>query len=125
MANAPATFEASAAWDFDGCLPGHVRWQADAEQAYYQSHLGDYKTWVRLPKDRWPKEWYNEDGVPLYDDPVCPLILALYGHPKPGKYWEDHAEETLMDKLKWKPVPEWKSCYWHEYKCFTYDLVRR
>ena len=82
MANAPATLEASVACDLYGCLPSHVCWQADPEQAYCQSHLGDCKTRIRLPKDRWPKKWYNEDGVPLYDDPVCPVILALYGHPK-------------------------------------------
>ena len=36
--------------------------------------------------EAWPKEWHH---LP-YDDPVCPLVLALYGHPDSEGYWEQH-----------------------------------
>ena len=54
---------------------------------------------------------------PKYEDPVCPLVLALYGHPKSGKYWEDYADASLK-KQGWTCIEEWKSCYWHpKLKC--------
>ena len=42
---------------------------ATAEQAYA-------KTWVPLPREQWP-EALLKAGL---QDPVCPLILAFYGH---------------------------------------------
>jgi hypothetical protein len=45
-------------------------------------------------------------------DPVCPLILALYGHPDAGGFWEKHCEKALVE-VGFEPIPEWKSCFWH------------
>ena len=60
-------------------VAGHDVQQADAEQAYIQSRLGgDVPTWVRMPPERRPPSWAK------YRDPVCPLALALYGHPDAG-----------------------------------------
>ena len=81
--------QASKAADVWGMLEGHSTQQADAVQAYTQSKLGGTDTWVTLPKDAWPPEWHNLG----YDDPVCPLILALYGHPDSGG---DTGENIVM-----------------------------
>ena len=64
---------------------------------------------ARLPKSQWPQKWIHDGMVDL----VVPLVLALYGHPKSGKFWEDYVDEHLIEK-GWKPIPERKSCYWHE-----------
>ncbi len=72
---------ASRLLDAIALLPGCSGQQSDAPQAYAQTKLGKgleeshRETWVRLPRNMWPKEW---EGM---TDPVCPLILALYGHP--------------------------------------------
>ena len=51
---------------------------------------GEVKTWVRLPRERWPKEWAG------MSDPVCPLEMALYGHPEAGGHWEAHLESKII-----------------------------
>ena len=89
LSSCPATMEAGKACDLYGCLRGHDIQQCDAEQAYTQSKLGGTPTWVRLPKEQWPESWKG------MHDPVCPLILALYGHPDSGGYWEQHCEPHL------------------------------
>ena len=65
-------------------------------------------TWVRLPRNRWPKSWTN------YRDPVCPLRLALYGHPDSGGIWEKHCTKQLRS-IGWVPVlPDiWQSIFYH------------
>ncbi len=90
LSSAPATMAAAKAADAFGGLKGHATEQADAEQAYIQAKLGGKPTWVRLPKDRWPAAWKG------MRDPVCPLRLALYGHPDSGGYWEKHCAEHLL-----------------------------
>ena len=62
-------------------LPGNAGEQSDAVQAYTQALLYHgqkhaVETWIRLPRDQWPKAWHGN-----YKDPVVPLRLALYGHP--------------------------------------------
>eukprot|EP00959_Pyramimonas_sp_CCMP1952_P003909 82384-Pyramimonas_sp.AAC.1 len=78
LSSCPATMQASKAADAYGLFEGHDIQQADARQAFTQSKLGGTPTWVRLPKEAWPKSW----GGMI--DPVCPLLLALYGHPDAG-----------------------------------------
>ena len=79
---------ASRLLDATAMLPGRSGQQPDAPQAYAQTKLGKgleeshRETWVRLRKDSWPPEWKG------MTDPVCPLVLALYGHPLSGTYWE-------------------------------------
>jgi hypothetical protein len=116
LGSCPATMEAGKAADTYGLFMGHTVEQADAEQAYVQAKLGgETPTWVRLPRDRWPLSWFkgrSVTGTPLYHDPVCPLILALYGHPDSGGYWEKHCETHLLS-VGFEPIEDWRSCYFH------------
>ena len=99
--------EAGKACDALGLAPGCAVEQADAEQAYVQARLGgDAQTWVRLPRERQPASWSR------FKDPVCPLILALYGHPDSGGYWEAHCTKALV-AAGFAPVAEWPSCFVH------------
>ena len=83
LSSCPATMEAGNACDLFGSLEGRDIQQSDAEQAYTQFKLGGDPTWVRLilPREQWPE--FREKKRDL----VCPLILALYGHPDAGGYW--------------------------------------
>ena len=81
--------EAVKALDAFSLLPGNSQKRADAVSAYTQSFIGGVPTWVRLPKDRWPRKWVDKG----YKDPVCPLVLSLYGHPDSGGYWDKHCDE--------------------------------
>ena len=45
-------------------------------------------------------------------DPVCPLYMALYGHPDAGGYWEKHCEDHLTS-VGFVPISPWHSCFWH------------
>ena len=62
----------------------------DGKQAYTQTTLKGAETWVRLPRERWPKSWIGK-----FKDPVVRLRLALYGHPDSGGFWEKHCEQKL------------------------------
>ena len=95
LGSSPAAMEAGNSADFYGLLPGNRTAQADAEQAYTQSLLLGTKTWVILPRERWPEDWIKR-GL---KQPVCPLMLALYGHPDAGGYWEKHCEAHLHGVL--------------------------
>jgi hypothetical protein len=107
LGSAPATLEAGKACDAYGLVAGHDVQQADAEQAYIQTKLGgDIPTWVRIPPERRPKSWSH------LRDPVCPLVLALYGHPDAGGYWEQHCHSHLV-KIGFQLIPDWRSCYIH------------
>ena len=55
-----------------------------------------------------PKSWSN------FRDPVCPLRLALYGHPDSGGIWEKHCTKQLKS-AGWVPVlPDiWQSIFYH------------
>ena len=100
--------EAANLIDVFGSQPGYSKQQADARQAHTQALFEGIETWVRLTRNRWPKEWEK------YDDPVCPLILALYGHPDSGGVWEKRCAKQL-ESVGWKEVlPEiWQSIYYH------------
>ena len=91
-----------------GCLPGHDVMQADAEQAYIQAQLKGIATWVELPREEWPPEWVKRGMV----RPVCPLHLALYGHPDSGGHWEAHCEAHLAS-VGFERIPDWHSTFWH------------
>jgi hypothetical protein len=107
LGSSPATMEAGKSCDCYSLFPGHAVEQADAESAYTQSRLGgSVVTWVRLPMHQWPPEW---EGI---TDPVSPLVLALYGHPDAGGYWERHCEQHLVS-VGFAPIPTWKSCFFH------------
>ena len=94
-------------------LPGCRGEQSDAVQAYTQSILYHgskqiVETWVRIPKDQWPKSWHGK-----YRDPVVPLRLALYGHPLAGAFWERHCREALLS-VGFTTLTGWECCYVHK-----------
>ena len=78
LGSSPASMEAGKIIDVYGSQPGFTKQQADARQAYTQALFKGTETWVRLPRNRWPKAWSK------MKDPVSPLRLALYGHPDSG-----------------------------------------
>ena len=57
LGSSPASMEAAKIIDVFGSQPGHSKQQADARQAYTQALFTGIETWVRLPRNRWPKEW--------------------------------------------------------------------
>ena len=80
ISSCPATMEAAKAADCYGLIEGNGTECSDAEQAYTQSKLGGVQTWVALPPEEWPPEWAG------MTNPVCPLVLSLYGHPDSGGF---------------------------------------
>ena len=108
LSSSPSTMEGAKAVDVHACLPGHIGELADAPQAYTQTFLLGTETWVSMDKDPWPKSWHGK-----FDNPVVPLLRALYGHPESGGWWERHAEKGIF-AAGFKAVPEWKSTYFHK-----------
>ena len=87
LGSSPANMEAGKALDAYGSMPGNRTSQGDGKQAYTQALMQGILTWIRLPRNRWPKEW-----IGVFKDPVVLLILALYGHPDSGGLWQRHCE---------------------------------
>ena len=87
--------------------------------AYTQSFLTGPPTWVSIPKERWPKEWLAKG----YVNPVCPLVLNLYGHPLAGNVWGADCEKRILD-CGWEPIESWPCVYWHpKYKALLVVYV--
>ena len=109
LGSSPATMEAGKVLDAYGHAPNHGVEQADGKQAYTQTTLKGADTWVRLPRERWPKEWIGK-----YKDPVVRLRLALYGHPDSGGFWEQHCEKRLKEVGFELVYPAaWPSVFFH------------
>ena len=89
MGSAPPLMEAARAVEALSLVKGYCAKQNDAESAYTQAFLKGVKTYVSLPRNRWPKSW---EGM---INPVVPLVLALYGHPDAGTYWEEKCVTSL------------------------------
>jgi len=97
---APVSIEQFRASTGLGAVQGWGTTVRDAEQAYIQSRIdadGRIKTWIRLPRQWWPSTWFNADGSPKYKDPVCLLVLSLYGHPEAGALWESHCSRIMLN----------------------------
>ena len=109
LGSSPANMEAGKSLDACGSMPGNRISQGDGKQAYTQALMKGIRTWIRLPRNRWPKEWVGK-----YHDPVVPLVFALYGHPDSGGLWQLHCEKALM-AVGFQPLyPEcWPSMFWH------------
>ena len=108
LGSSPASMEAAKIIDVYGSQPNFSKQQADARQAYTQALFQGVETWVRLPRSRWPKEWEG------FEDPVCPLMLALYGHPDSGGIWENHCASQLEGNGGVQVLPEiWQSIFYH------------
>ena len=109
LGSSPANMEAGKSLDAYGSMPGNTVTQGDGKQAYTQALMKGVPTWVRLPKDRWPKEWVGK-----YTDPVVQLVLALYGHLDSGGLWQRHCEQQLFAVGFVTVHPEcWPSMFWH------------
>ena len=82
---------------------------SDALQAYCQAKLKGNQTWIRIPEHRWPPGWEK------VKDPVVPLVLALYGHPSSGAYWEERCDTKVRSCgfVGIGDCGEWRSCYYH------------
>ena len=80
--------------------------QADARQAYVRSELGGTDTWVELPKELQPESWAG------FRRPVCRLLMALYGHPDAGGYWEREFFK-IATAGGFEPVDSWRSVFWN------------
>ena len=121
LGSSPCSMQAGKMVDAIGLMEGNEVQTSDAEAAYTQAKLRGIDTWVELPKDQWPDAWHK---LP-YDDPVCPLIYALYGHPDSGGYWEQHCDEHVKS-VGFRPLHSegWSSCYWHaRLRCFLVVYV--
>jgi hypothetical protein len=109
LGSSPANMEAGKALDAYGAMPGNKTTQGDGKQAHTQALMQGILTWIRLPRNRWPKEW-----IGVYVDPVVLLVLALYGQPDSGGLWQRHDEKALY-AVGFHPLyPEcWPSMFWH------------
>ena len=90
-------------------LPGHSASCADAVQAFVQSMLdGSEETWVVLPVELWFDSWFKMFNK---NDRICvKLRRSLYGHPKAGRWWQDHLHKHLQ-ALGAEEVPQYPSNY--------------
>ena len=83
--------------DYIGRIDGNISQDSDAIKAYTQVKLDSLveflgedvqaETWITLPRDRRPRHWDN------IEQPVCPLLRNLYGHPLAGLIWEKHCRK--------------------------------
>ena len=100
-------------------MPGNDGQDSDAIGAYTQVTLAEASrllgkdvvttTWISLPPYRRPKAWDN------IKDPVCPLLLNLYGHPLAGLLCEKYQESVLL-KVGFEKVLYWECLYVHRAK---------
>lgn len=94
-----------------GRLPGCAGQDSDAISAYIQARLQGDDIWVEFPPEARPKDqsWSG------YFRPVVRFILALYGHPLAGLYWEDHCRKALL-KVGFEQVLAHECLYMHRGK---------
>lgn len=125
MANAPASFTAIRCALAVVALKGFSVTIRDALQAYLQARISDngrVETWVELPQDWWPAEWFADPATrakPLYRRPVVKLILALHGHPESGPLWDQVLSCSFGSRLEgdrglaWYVVAPRRQCLGH------------
>ena len=105
--------------DFIGRAPGNDSEDSDAVKAYTQVRLDILEqllgeqvqadTWITLPRERRPKSWDN------IDNPVCPLLRNLYGHPLAGLIWEKHCQKAIL-QAGFERIPGWECLFVHRSK---------
>lgn len=78
-----------------GLRKGHWVRIADAQKAYLQAPRSPVPTYVILPRETWPKQWWAK-----YKRVAARLYKALYGHPTSGDDWMSYFDETLVIKLQ-------------------------
>ena len=82
----------------------------DIKSAYTHAPVLEDETWVSLPFEAIPYE-YKEQFRKVHR-PVVRLLLALEGHPRAGKYWEEYCRHVLLTR-GWEPVVGWECLYLH------------
>ena len=102
-----------------GRIDGCTSQDSDAIKAYTQVRLDSLQeflgediqaeTWISLPRSRRPKSWDN------IDNPVCPLLRNLYGHPLAGLIWEKHCQKCIL-KAGFEKIPGWECLFAHRKK---------
>ena len=106
----PSTMSACRAALAVYCLiPGAKLYQSDCVKAYVQAEMRGTPTYVRLPKAWWPPHWVGK-----YQDPVCRLLRALYGHPDAGNNWADKITNELK-RLEFIEVEGWNAVFIKHY----------
>ena len=73
---------------------------------YSDGRIDPATTWVRMPK------WQQPDSWAKFEDPVCILRLALYGHPLAGVFWERKCR-TALESVGFTPIQGWESVWRH------------
>lgn len=62
----------------------------------------------------------------MYDQPVIPLMRALYGHPDAGTIWEQHCDAVIVKRNGVELVGIGPSCYYHKngsnYELYTWTF---
>ena len=117
IANAPASFTAARCALAAAALTGKVASFRDALQAFLQARIDTadrVQTWVELPKEWWPSEWFVDEArtQPRYRRPVVKLCLALYGHPEAGPLW-DAKLGAVLEYWGWSRIHEWSGVFVH------------
>jgi len=140
LGSAPASMAAGKMIDVIALQQDCSGGMADAVRAYTQATLKGTETWIRLPREHWPRSWFRQRGEnstenhksprgansadkstggttanrddSKFRDPVVPLRLALYGHPDAGSHWEKHCEAKLLEQ-GFTPVQSWPGVFTH------------
>ena len=111
LTSTPSTFQAERCLLAAHCCQQDTTiQQSDCLKAYIQAELAGEDTFVRLPKDWWPAEWFHSDGTPRFKQPYVRLVKALYGHPIAGECWHEKFAGALRD-LGFQEVEAWPSVF--------------
>ena len=102
--------------DFIGRVDGNASQDSDAVKAYTQVKLDSLEEllgenvladkWISLPRERRPKHWDN------IENPVCPLLRNLHGHPLAGFIWEKHCQRSIL-RAGFEKIPGWECLFVH------------
>ena len=108
-ATTPTSLVALNAAIWYACRKGNAASCSDAIQAFLQSKLDDDDyTYVIIPVELWLDEWHSmfAPGTKL----AVRLKKSLYGHPKAGRWWQDHLDRQLRS-LGAQEMPMYPSNY--------------
>ena len=96
MSSSPASMEAAKVLDAFGSQPGFAKEQADARQAYTQAIFTGVPTYLRLPRNRWPKQWQNNYRDPLHGTHAPCIVRSSRQRGNMGKVLRrEHCQDRL------------------------------
>lgn len=96
--------------DTVGHMPHNDVEVGDVKSAYTHAPMLEDETWVSLPLEAIPYEF--KEKIKKVHRPVVRLLLALEGHPRAGKYWEEYCRHVLITR-GWEPIVGWECLYLH------------